>query len=387
MLNNQHRTITHLMHMKRLRAGICALSLIPSFARAARAQDSANVISAAEVQQLVKFDTLWLNLLRRRNARDYAITTPNGIQEDRYITLGGIEQWISIRGEDRSNPVILLVHGGPGDATSLYGYALLRSWFKRFTVVQWDQRGAGRTYGRNGPSTPMVTIDRIVHDGIELSDSLRRALKKDKIIVVGPSFGSIVGLEMGRARSGLFYAFTGTGQIGAPADTTLAAAYRLVLASATRRGERVAVRELTEIGPPPWRDGRAYGIEHKWTNLLEHIDTFLNATLSLGLTAPGATIGDLNGSFDGEAFSGDKLVPHLNEIDPALFRGTFSVPIFVIQGADDLTSPPSLARAFVGAIRAPKKEFVLVPGGGHFALFTRPDAFLEELSARVGFAK
>lgn len=213
--------------MKPLRVGMCALSLIPSFARTARAQDSANVVSAAEVQQLVKFDTLWLNFLRRRTARDYAISTPNGIQEDRYVTLGGIEQWISIRGEDRNNPVILLVHGGPGDATSLYGYALLRSWFKRFTVVQWDQRGAGRTYERDGPSTPMVTIDRIVQDGIELSDSLRRELKKDRIVVVGHSFGSIVGLEMVKARPDLYYAFVGTGQIGAPADSTLAAAYRL----------------------------------------------------------------------------------------------------------------------------------------------------------------
>lgn len=387
MLRNQHTTFRIRLPMKKFFAGLCALSLMHPLARPLAAQDSARVISAAEIQQLIKLDTLWLDFLRRRNARDYAIATPNGIQEDRYITLGGIEQWISLRGEDRNNPVLLLVHGGPGDATSLYGWALLRSWFKRYTVVEWDQRGAGKTYGRHGPSTPDVTTERIARDGIELSDSLRRLFKKEKIIVVGHSFGSVVGLEMVKARPDLFYAFVGTGQIGASSDTMIARAYADVLATAKRRDERVAVRELIEIGPPPWRDGRAYGVEHKWTNLLEHNDLFLYSSLAFKLAAPGVTLQDVNDEFDGEGFSGDKLVPHIKDTDPALFRATYAVPIFVIQGAEDLTSPPSLARAFVHAIRAPKKDFVLLPGAGHFGLFTRPDAFLDELTSHLAFAR
>ncbi|HEX4681837.1 MAG TPA: alpha/beta hydrolase [Gemmatimonadaceae bacterium] len=373
--------------MTRLLVGICALQLVLPFAATAEAQDSTQAISAAEVQQLIKLDTVWLNFLRRRNARDYGIATPNGIQQDRFMTLGGIEQWVSIRGEDRNNPVLVLVHGGPGDATSRYGWAMLRPWFKRFTVVQWDQRGSGRTFGRNGASTPDVTIDRIVRDGIELSDSVARMFGKQKVVLVGHSFGSIVGLEMARARPDLFYAFVGTGQVGASSDSTLATAYRLVLATAKRRGERVAVRELTAIGPPPWRSGNAYAVEHKWTNLLEHNDAFLNATLAIELTAPGVSLRDVNDGFEGEGFSGDKLVPHLKDIDPALFRATFSVPIFVIQGAEDLTSPPDLARALVRAIHAPKSDYVTIAGGGHFALFTRSDAFLDELLTHVGFAR
>lgn len=373
--------------MTRLSIWASVLSVCGLVARTAPAQEPANAISSAEVQQLIKFDTLWLNFLRRRNARDYAIATSNGISDDRFIKIGGIEQWISIRGENRANPVILLVHGGPGDATSLYGWALLRPWFTRYTVVQWDQRGAGKTYGRNGPSTPDVTIDRIVRDGVELSDSLREILGKQRIVLIGHSFGSIVGLEMARTRPDLFYAFVGIGQVGAPSDTMISVAYRDVLATAKRREDGVAVRQLTDIGPPPWRDGSAYAVEHRWTNLFEHNDAFLNATLSFMLTKPGITLRDINDDFDGEGFSGDKLVPHLAEIDPALFRAEFSVPIFVIQGADDLTTPPSLARAFVQNIRAPRKEFITIPDAGHFALFTRPDAFLDTLATRIGFAK
>src|SRR5437867_11259392 len=112
---------------------------------------------------------------RERNARDYAITSPDGIDEGRYLMVGGIEQWITIRGEDRRNPVLLFLHGGPGDATNPWGYAVLRSWLKFFTVVQWDQRGTGRTLGKSGPSVaPTITIDRMTQDGIELAETPRR---------------------------------------------------------------------------------------------------------------------------------------------------------------------------------------------------------------------
>ena len=102
-----------------------------------------------------------LAALQARNARDYAITTAYGIDEARYVEIGGIRQWITIRGQDRRNPVLRLLHGGPGDATSPWGYAVLRSWTKAFTVVQWDQRGAARTLGANGASpASAITIAR-----------------------------------------------------------------------------------------------------------------------------------------------------------------------------------------------------------------------------------
>jgi hypothetical protein len=88
--------------------------------------------------ELRKLDTAF-EFFRERNARDYVISTPNGIDEAKYLKVGGIEQWITIRGEDRVNPVVLVLHGGPGDATNPYGYAVFRAWLKTYTVVQWDQ--------------------------------------------------------------------------------------------------------------------------------------------------------------------------------------------------------------------------------------------------------
>jgi pimeloyl-ACP methyl ester carboxylesterase len=65
-----------------------------------------------------------------------------------------------------------------------------------------DERGAGRTLRKNGPAiAPTITVDRMVQDGIELSEYLRKHLGKDKIIIVAHSFGSILGLGMVGTRS------------------------------------------------------------------------------------------------------------------------------------------------------------------------------------------
>src|ERR1051325_8709547 len=154
-----------------------------------------------------KFDEL-VTFLRARNAKDYAISSAKGIDERSYITIGGIEQWVTIRGEDRNNPVLLFLHGGPGDVTNPWTFALFAPWQKHFTVVQWDQRGAGRTLRKSGQAVaPTMTVERMAQDGIEVAEYLRTHLRKDKIIVVAHSFGSIFGMRMISARADLFHAF------------------------------------------------------------------------------------------------------------------------------------------------------------------------------------
>src|SRR5471030_1047078 len=118
-----------------------------------------------------------------------------GIDRSLFVPLGGIDQWINIRGEDRRNPVLLFVHGGPGEAQWPEA-AHFRPWEKDFTVVQWDQRGAGHTYGRYGAKTPDMTLDRIANDGVELAAYLCRTLDKKKIIALGHSWGSIIAVTM-----------------------------------------------------------------------------------------------------------------------------------------------------------------------------------------------
>jgi pimeloyl-ACP methyl ester carboxylesterase len=334
---------------------------------------------AAEFQKLEPA----LKFLRARNTRDYAITAPNGIDEASYVKIGGLEQWVTVRGEDRKNPVLLFLHGGPGDATNPWGYAGFRTWLKYFTVVQWDQRGAGRTFGRNGAAAAStITIERMVQDGVELTELLSKKLQKDKIVLVGHSWGSILGVFMVKARPELFYAFVGTGQVADPLRN-YAVAYAALVERASREGNARALQELNEVGAPPYKDGKGFGVQRKWSNLFEGADAFIKSTVGFALTAPGYSLGDINDWFEGQIVSAEHLVPKTSALDSKLLGGKFAIPVFVIQGAEDFTTPTSLAKTYLNSLDAPRKAFAAIDGAGHFAVFTKQDVFLKELKERI----
>jgi pimeloyl-ACP methyl ester carboxylesterase len=333
-----------------------------------------------------KFDR-YEDFVRRRNAADYKVIGPDPIDEGRFVRVGGIDQWLTIRGADRRNPVLLILHGGPGDATNPWGYAAFRDWLKRFTVVQWDQRGAGKTLRQNGGEAigPTMTVDRMVQDGLELTDSIRAELHQQKIVIVGHSWGTVLGVLMAKSRPELFYAYVGTGQIGDTSARENAVAYAELLKREERLGNTTAVRELREVGPPPWNNSPGFLVKRRWANRLENADVFLASTVGFALLAPGNSLRDVNDWFDGQVLADEFLVSkgQIDKVGRATFRGDFALPVIVIQGADDFTSPGSLARAFVDSIRAPKKAFVTIQAAGHFAMFTKQREFLDALDAHV----
>src|ERR1700733_4411358 len=121
-----------------------------------------------------------------------AIAATGRIDESGFVHIGGIEQWIAIQGRAATNPAILYLHGGPGEAQSPFLKEFL-PWEGDFTVANWDQRGAGKNYGRNGFSTPEMTLDRLVDDTIEIAEHVRGRLSQRKVILVGQSWGSFLG--------------------------------------------------------------------------------------------------------------------------------------------------------------------------------------------------
>jgi pimeloyl-ACP methyl ester carboxylesterase len=323
-----------------------------------------------------------LSFIRERNAKDYAIDPAKGIDEASYVSIGSIEQWVTIRGQDRRNPVLLFLHGGPGDVTNPWSFAMFAPWEANFTVVQWDQRGAGRTLSKSGPSVaPTMTLDRMSQDGIELTEYLCKHLGKPKIILIAHSFGTVLGLSMIRQSPGLFFAYVGTGQV---ADETrnYAAAYDALLKKAQATGNQQALDELKSVGPPPYSSGRGYQVQRKWSNLFEGAYRFLYGTLGLALVAPGYSVQDLNDALDGQNLSGEHLVPQTRSETMKELGLEFAIPIFFFEGTEDFTTPTELARTYLEAIHAPKKEFVPIPGG-HFSVFMNSDEFLKQLVAHV----
>ena len=322
------------------------------------------------------------------NAQALTIHCSRGIDEARFVGIGGIAQWITVRGQDRDNPVLLFLHGGPGEATNLTYYRQFISWTHDFTVVQWDQRGAGKTFGATGMAVASsMTIARMAQDGIELAEFLRSHLHKRKIILVGHSWGSILGIRMAKARPDLFYAYVGTGQV-VNVQRSLAIDYRRLLARAQASGNAVAVRELRKIGAPPFRTMQALLTQDKWAQTYEGAGALVNGELTSALFAPGYSLRDLYGEVGslrvtlgrlvGASLSGPMMKVDIKSLGP-----DFALPVFVFDGPDDYITSPALARDYVDWIKTPRKEFVMLKAGGHFALYTDSPEFLKELVTHV----
>jgi pimeloyl-ACP methyl ester carboxylesterase len=301
-----------------------------------------------------------------------------------FVPLGGIDQWISIRGENGANPVLLVVHGGPGEAQWPQA-EVYRPWEKSFTVVQWDQRGAGHTFGRYGTNTPDVTLDRISKDGVELAEYLCRELGKKKIIVLGHSWGSLVATRMVQMRPDLFAAYVGTGQV-ASWMAIVNIQYDLLLAKARKDGNQATVKELEAIGRPGPTNGDHWGFLGKYNfgSLWAPSDQeWLKHLRSQAAELKAREPEQFKNLEDGMQFTGEHVVPDQIATDLPKTSCDIHSAYFVIQGQDDVITPTQAAIDYFKCIRAPRKELILIPNAGHFAFMTAPEQFLGALTSKV----
>lgn len=295
------------------------------------------------------------------------------LNHEGYVRIGGIEQWVVVRGEDCANPVILWVHGGPGNPSTPFLNSPYRAWEKEFTIVQWDQRGAGRTYARNpvDPETmeQVLTIKDMASDGAEVAQWAARYLNRQKLILVGGSWGSALGVHIAKTRPELFAAYVGTGQLVRRIEND-EWSYRKTLALARAAGDANTVGILEGIGAPPWTNPRAPGIMRRATRVYE-------AKTATPAPAPwfehgGAYAGKqaqadyTNGEdFSWLQFVGIKGNGMQATLDVTKLGFDFPMPVFLLQGAEDLVTVPEVARRYFDDIKAPQKEFFLLPAVGH----------------------
>jgi pimeloyl-ACP methyl ester carboxylesterase len=324
---------------------------------------------------------------QHQNSAALAIRSPNGIDEAMFVPVGGIDQWITIRGRNRDNPVVLFLHGGPGTPTNLLDFPFANAWTPTFTLVQWDQRGAGKTFASGGTTAADMTIDRMAQDGVELTKFLREHLHKDKIIIVGHSWGTILGIHMAKAHPELFYAYVGAGQV-VNAQENEAVNYARVLDKAEALGDTKAIAELQASGPPPYPAMKALTMQRIWAQAYEHADSYVATEQASSLYAPGYSILDLYHAIQSIRFTLDTFIgPTMSgpamKVDLKTLGPDFAIPIFVFEGPDDYITSPDLAKAYVDEINAPQKAFLLLPAGGHFAVFTHSEDFLKEMNSRV----
>lgn len=297
------------------------------------------------------------------------------VREQGFVQINGIPQWLTITGQDCRNPVLLFVHGGPGNPNTPIADTLFGAWARDFTLVQWDQRGAGRTYGKNLPvrelepaefnNTPL-TLALMAADGIQVAEHLQRRLGQARVVLTGSSWGSALAVEMAHLRPELFHAYVGVSQLVGPAD--LAASHALALQRARELGDQPAIATLETLGAPPWTDPRSFG---KLRRILRGYEA--------RRTDPGPAwkpAADYAGPQDaaayeaGEDFSFLKFVGFKGEgmlwqLDLPGQRTQFKLPVLLVQGEEDLLTPPGVTRAWFDRITAPRKKLITVPRAGH----------------------
>ncbi|MFI1064085.1 alpha/beta fold hydrolase [Streptomyces spororaveus] len=321
---------------------------------------------------------------RSRNASLMRIDTPNGIDEQGFVRIGGIDQWISVRGEDLANPVVLELHGGPGASTAIFG-PRTRTWEKYFTIVRWDMRGSLKTFGHGGADGQgEMTFDRIYADAVEVTDHIRARLRADKVVLLGHSYGSAFGVRLAREFPDRYAAYVGTDQNihDAGRDDSVRQALLTRLRGAGKRKELAAVEAL----------GRD---EHRWTareramyaKLLATSDPLTLETMKKVVMgslwcSPRHSLREMGLFVKGMTFS-EQITASASGFDDWADGTEFEIPFFIFQGEKDVLTPPALARRFFDAVRAPVKGFELIEDCSHFAAFRRPDRFLELLLAHV----
>ncbi len=325
---------------------------------------------------------------QHRIANEAAITSPNGIDEAKFIEINGAQEWISIRGDNRDNPALLFLHGGPSEANSPF-VSLYAPYQKDFVFVQWDQPGAGKTYIKAGNHQPKLTIESMAADGVAVAEYVRGALHKPKVILIGQDWGGVLGLQMIRQRPDIFSAFVGTGQIISELGGQ-DVQYEYALSHATASHNEKMLTALKQMGPPPYRTLESYGrFEDCCRNPFWPADDVagINRLQALLVFSPSLSITEVYGWTKGLR-TGEKVLdtmlmtmPDFRKMDTA-----FSAPVFFIQGADDNVAPTSLVADYVSEVQAPFKKLDVVPGAGHFVMWMHPGEFLNALREDVRIA-
>lgn len=307
----------------------------------------------------------------------------NSIASLETVELNGTRQWILLRGYDQSKPVLLFVHGGPGspEMPMLTNNTDLE---KRFVVVHWDQRGAGKSY-EPAVFDRTFTLDTFVEDAAKLSQLLAKRFHQPKIYLMGHSWGSFLGIRTVQKYPDLYYAYFGIGQV---ANQLLGEqrSYDWVMQQARQHHNEKQVTLLTQLGRPP------FASPQHWMDYVQpqralvtqyggalHTGSFYDLVLGGLLRCREYTLRDKLNYLIGAQRSAQLLWPTIVGTDLNQTSSTLNVPVYIFQGVYDYQTPYSVAKAYFEHLQAPHKAFFTFHQSAHGPLFEEPGLFFRHL--------
>jgi proline iminopeptidase len=313
------------------------------------------------------------------------IVTPNGVERTEAVRIGGIDQFVSIRGEDRRNPVLLVIHGGPGFPTMPMAWFATHGLEEYFTVVHWDQRGAGKTYLINDPEVVASTMkaERFVDDTEELVSWLRKEMSKEKVFVLGTSWGSYVGLEFAQRRPEWLHAYVGMAQ-AANIPESERRGYAFALAAAKKSGNKQAIAELESIAPyaAPGKPIplESIRIERKWSDFFGGVMAYRTRQVDSIVVnlSPEYTDEEARRVYEGNGYSQDFLFAPVLSVDFSDVT-KLDCPLIVLAGRHDRSVNSYVAQEWFERVKAPSKHFVWFENSAHEVMTEEPGKLLVTL--------
>jgi len=307
---------------------------------------------------------------------------PGSIAEVDFHRIGGVDQWVMIRGERVANPLLVFLHGGPGFSETRFLRHHNAALERHFTIVYWDQRGAGKSYRKDIPRASM-TAEQFIADLDELMAIARQRTGQTRAAIFGHSWGTVLGVLYAARFPDKVGAYVGSGQIGSWPEAE-AKSYAIALEEAERRGDGKALKQLRAIGPPP------YDAEALWTerNILQRFaGAFSPRSLwEMGrtiLSGPEWSLADLPGMMTGFRFSLDAMWESVSPIDLNEAVPKLEMPVFFLLGRHDKWVPPETSVAYLERLEAPAKDLVWFDGSGHEPFVDEPARFNATMVERV----
>ena len=289
--------------------------------------------------------------------------------------IGGVEQRLWFRGIDVDNPPVILLHGGPGASEAALFRHFNSDLEKEFLMVYWEQRATGRSYRASIPPESM-TIDQFVRDLDDVVELVRDRFDKDRVVLLGHSWGSAIGLLYAARHPGKVAAYVGVAQVADMREGERLS-YEFALREARRRNDDDAMKALHEIGAPPHTVDEML-TSRKW---VERFGGSFHSNLSTGkliwaaLQTDEANLIDLIKFGQGNRFSLEHLWEEFRafDIDDRLTR--FGMPIVFMLGRHDWQVPAVLAARYFERIDAPAKHLVWFEQSAHNPPFEEPERF------------
>jgi len=313
------------------------------------------------------------------------VVIKNSIASIERVELGGTKQSLLIRGNDINNPVLLFVHGGPGTPYDGLAYRFQARLEEKFIVVQWAQRGSGKSYNFSAIKKT-ITIEQILKDGHELMKYLTKRFKKQKIYLVGHSWGSFLAMYLVKRHPELIHAYIGAAQ-GVDLLEQEKLSHQHVLDKAIKMGDKRVQKNLKKIGEVPY-DDLYKGFALKYQSLTKYGDFLYGETKQAPyfksiLKSPEYNIFDFMQYGIGLYYHYSHLLRNEGanawKLSPIKYANKVEVPVYFIQGIHDKVAPRQLLDKYYKELDAPYKELILLQNSGHFSFIKEVDAFCDAI--------